>query len=233
MKELYVVDIASSNGVSDSPFLPFFKEGAKGLAVEVDVDKFSQLAYMYRNFPDVTLVRTKVTPHNVASLLLHADVPKEFDVINIDIDSYDLDLITSVLRAEYRPSLISIEINEKIPPPIYFDVPYSKDHVWDGSHFYGCSIVAATTVLSRFDYGLVDLEFNNALFQSSRSSPNLPRLQSPLAWLKGYKNRKETPQLFGHNSDVNSWLVLEPEQAVDAIREHFSSHAGQFKLFIQ
>lgn len=115
-ESIYVVDIAASNGVSQSPVLPFFKSGSAGLAVEVDGEKFGQLSYLYSNFPLVTLVKTRVAPEIVAPLLKQGRVPKYFEVLNVDIDSFDLDLAVAVLSADYRPSLISIEINEKIPP---------------------------------------------------------------------------------------------------------------------
>jgi hypothetical protein len=231
-KEFYVVDIAASNGVSQSPVLPFFKSGSAGLALELDGTKFSQLSYLYKNYPGVTLVRTRVTPHNVAPLFKHADVPKDFEVLNVDIDSFDLDLAIAILSADYRPKLISIEINEKIPPPLFFNVPFSSEHSWDGSHFYGCSIIAATSELSKFDYRLVGMEGNNALFQSAYSTYILPSLDATSAWMDGYKNKEDTPLNFPYNSDVSYWLDLKPEEALRAIRNHFSSYAGKFELFI-
>lgn len=228
----FVVDIASSNGVSLSPVLPFFKTGSPGLCVEVDGQKFSELPYMYKNFPNVTLVKTKVTPANIAPLLLYANVPKDFDVLNIDIDSFDLDLATAILSADYRPSLRSIEINEKIPPPLYFNVKFSDEHQWHGSHFYGCSIIAASLELSKFNYFLVGLEGNNALFQEPSPHTKLPRLDPSKAWTDGYKDREDAPTVFAHNSDVMFWLKLEPKEAERAIIEYFANYSGKFELFI-
>jgi hypothetical protein len=229
-----IVDIAASDGVSQSPVLPFIKAGASGLAVEVDGQKFASLAWLYRDFPKIELHKTRISPQNVVHLLEHAGIKRDLDVMNIDIDSFDLDLVVAILESEYRPQIISIEINEKIPPPIYFNVLYSDSHSWDGTHFYGCSITAATSHIEKFGYALVGLEFNNALFvRSNKNSPQLSRKSPTSAWLEGYRNRPETKQLFAHNSDVDHWLDMKPELLVPLIHEYFSKHDGKFDLFIK
>lgn len=86
--------------------------------------------------------------------------------------------------------------------------------------------------LSKFEYRLVGLEGNNALFQSPSSPTKLPRLDASQAWLDGYKNRRDTPVIFAHNSDVMHWLNLEPEEAEEAIRAYFAPYSGKFELFI-
>ena len=47
--------------------------------------------------------------------------------LNIDIDSYDLEVLVTILENSYKPDIVSIEINEKIPPPIYFKVTYDEN----------------------------------------------------------------------------------------------------------
>ena len=66
-----------------------------------------------------------------------------------------------------------MEINEKIPPPIYFSVLYDDDHFWIGDHFYGCSITAANSLLSSFNYGIYELIYNNILFLNKSSFKKL------------------------------------------------------------
>jgi hypothetical protein len=231
---LTIVDIAASDGVTQSPVLQFIKAGASGLAVEVDGDKFAALAYLYRKFPKMSLHKTRISPQNVTSILEHSGIKRDLDVMNIDIDSFDLDLVVAILQSEYRPQIISIEINEKIPPPIYFNVLYSDNHSWDGTHFYGCSLTAATSKIEKFGYKLVELEFNNAIFVRSDKIATPLSMKSPSSvWLEGYRNRPETKKLFGHNSDVEHWLDMSPEPLVHIIRDYFSEHNGKFDLFIE
>ncbi len=232
--DLTIVDIAASDGVTQSPVLEFIKAGAGGLAVEADGDKFAALAYLYRKFPKMQLHKTRISPQNVVPLLEHFGIQRQLDVINIDIDSFDLDLAVAILESGYEPQIISIEINEKIPPPIYFNVLYSDNHSWDGTHFYGCSLTAATSQIEKFGYNLVELEFNNALFVRANKTGNQKSAKSPSsAWLEGYRNRPETRKLFGHNQDVEHWLDMKPELLVPLIGDYFSKHSGKFDLFIE
>ena len=85
----------------------------------MDPFKFSKLAFLYSVFPNAKLARGRVTPGSVESLL-SAEVPTDYALLNLDIDSYDLAVIDEMLKSGYKPTIISMEVNEKIPPPIYF-----------------------------------------------------------------------------------------------------------------
>ena len=53
-----------------------------------------------------------------------------------------------ILEKNFRPKVISMEINEKIPPPIYFAAKFNENDKWEkDDHFYGCSITAAADLL--------------------------------------------------------------------------------------
>ena len=81
----FVVDIAASNGVSQSCTLQLFESDKwGGLAVEMDPLKFAILSFIYSAFSNVRLARCRVTPHNVCALLTGNEVPLDFDVLNLD-----------------------------------------------------------------------------------------------------------------------------------------------------
>ena len=134
----YSVDVAASDGLNQSCTYGFFKDKRwSGLCVEMDAVKFSKLAYLYRSFKNVRLARVRVTPLNVVNLLLGNEVPKNFELLNLDIDSYDLRVVETILSSGFRPQIISMEVNEKIPSGIFFTVEYDDEHYWKGDHFYG------------------------------------------------------------------------------------------------
>ncbi|HCF29514.1 MAG TPA: hypothetical protein DEV81_20445 [Cyanobacteria bacterium UBA11049] len=89
--------------------------GWSGLAIEYNSEDFAELAEEYKDFSGVNLSRCMVTPDTVVPLLTSNRVPREFGVLSLDIDSYDRDVLAQILNS-YRPSLICVEINEKIPP---------------------------------------------------------------------------------------------------------------------
>ena len=85
------------------------------------------------------LARARVTPLNLVNSQPGNEVPKNFELLNLDIDSYDLRVVETILSSGFRPQIISMEVNEKIPSGIFFTVEYDDEHYWKGDHFYGCS----------------------------------------------------------------------------------------------
>lgn len=226
----HLVDIAASDGVTQSSTLPLFQRGWRGLAVEMDPDKFAGLAFVYAGFAGARLARCRVTPHNVGALLAANEVPLAFDLFNLDIDSYDLFVIEAVLAAGYRPKLISMEINEKIPVPIHFAVTYDADHVWQGDHFYGCSLSAAAKLLRANGYLLESLEYNNALFVDRAVAGAIADLDDGAAYRQGYAGQPDRQRLFPWNSDMETLQTLPPAEAMAAIRRKFAAYDGRFVL---
>jgi len=227
----YIVDIAASDGVTMSPVYPFFKKGSKGLAVEFDPLKFAKLAFIYRFFPDVILLKQKITPVNIAKIMNSNSVPKDFEILNLDIDSYDLEVVDSILSSGFKPKIITLEINEKIPPGIYFNVKYNSEHYWQGDHFYGCSLTAASITMNSHDYRLVWLEFNNAIFVHKNSTIcSLESLTVEAAYKTGYLDRPNVQTLFEYNNDVWHWNYLPQSEAIIEIENFFSHYHGKFEL---
>jgi hypothetical protein len=227
----YIVDIAASDGVTMSPVYPFFKKGSKGLAVEFDPLKFAKLAFIYRFFPDVILLKQKITPVNIAKVMNSNSVPKDFEILNLDIDSYDLEVVDSILSSGFKPKIVTLEINEKIPPGIYFNVKYNSEHYWQGDHFYGCSLTAASITMNSHDYRLVWLEFNNAIFVHKNSTIcSLESLTVEAAYKTGYLDRPDVQTLFEYNNDVWHWNYLPQSEAIIEIENFFSHYHGKFEL---
>lgn len=227
----YIVDIAASDGITMSPVFPFFKKGARGFAVEFDSRKFAKLAFVYRSLPQVTLLKQKITPLNIAEIMKSISVPLNFEILNLDIDSYDLEVTDAILSSGFKPNIVTIEINEKIPPGIYFNVKYTPDHYWQGDHFYGCSLTAAKTTLNRHNYRLVWLEFNNAIFvQNAYAECTWDSLTVEEAYKVGYLDRSNVKKLFSYNQNVWHWNSLSPEEAMIEIEKFFLNYHDKFDL---
>ncbi len=228
-----VIDIAASDGYTQSSTLGFYRSGWSGLAIEMDPEKFSKLSYLYAQFPDVKLAKNRVTPSNIASMLEAFEIPHNFTILNLDIDSYDLGVIQAMLNHGYFPEIISMEINEKIPPGIYFSVNFSEEHFWQGDHFYGCSIDAAALIVKPFGYSLVSVQYNNAFFaRNSVVNSRFKDLTPREAWESGYKDQTDRKLLFHFNSDVESWIESTPEQAVKMIDKFFQKYKGLYTLAV-
>lgn len=232
IKSGQVVDVAASDGVSQSCTIPLFRDHSwSGLAVEMDPKKFSSLAYIYSNYENCRLARCRVTPENVNSLLLANEISIEFEVLNLDIDSYDLFVIKAALTNGFRPKIITMEINEKIPPPLYFTVKYDTTHYWKGDHFYGCSAAAAVATVTPFGYILASIEYNNAVFiRTELAAGKIKEVSVTDAFNEGYRNRENRKALFPWNQDVDSALDMNADDALSFFDDYFSKYKGKFEL---
>ena len=224
--DLWIVDIGASNGFTQSSsrrFAYFFNWNS--CLVECDSCKFSELALLYSNHSCASLVKCKVTPTNIRHILHASNVPFRFSILNLDIDSWDLDVINSLLLAGFRPSIISMEINENIPAGVFFSVKYRCDHSWNYDKFFGCSLTAASQVVRPFGYSLVSVEWNNAFFVANDCSSSSVDLSDSYALSTGYSKRSDRLQLFPWNADVDHWHTLPPAEAVRVIKSHFSNYS--------
>ena len=229
----FAVDMAASDGVCGSCTLRFFGDRKwPGLAIEMNAELFAKLAFVYAKFPWVRLARGRVTPGNVGPMLNAFDVPKDFALLNLDIDSYDLRVLESILDAGFKPKLVSMEVNEKIPPPVYFSVDYSDDHYWQGDHFYGCSLSAASELMKPRGYVLESLQCNNAFFVESdaASRAGIRDREVAEAYRDGYANIPDRKALFEWNADVDCLLTMKRDESVEFIRNYFSKYTGMFTL---
>jgi hypothetical protein len=215
--------------------LDFFKNNNwHGLAVEMDPTKFYKLSFVYEKFSNTRLFRYKVTPNNVTHILRAAEVPNDFTILNLDIDSYDYFVMKNILESGYKPVILTMEINEKIPPPIHFAVNYNDNHIWSGDHFYGCSLTATVNLIKPYGYILESLEYNNAVFiRSDYSKDQFEDLDTLIAYNIGYKNKEDRKELFPWNKDLEYILDTNAEESVKFINKYFEKYTDKYTLYKQ
>ena len=226
----YYVDIGASDGWTSSSTFPFARsKNFSGLSVELDDKKFKKMQYIYKNFDNAYLSKTKVTPLNILDLLNEFGVPQNFDILNLDIDSYDLFVIKKLLES-YRPKIISMEINEKIPPPVYFTVIYDENHFWNGDHFFGCSLQAAYEEVSKYDYKLYTVIYNNAIFIPQEINLEFQDLTVAKFYIDGYVSKSDRKEKFSYNSDIDVLLDMKQEDAIIFLNNLFKDYRGMYIL---
>lgn len=80
-----------------------------------------------------------ITTENVNQVFGKYEIPKKFDLLSIDIDGNDY----WVWRAlQYYPRVIVIEYNASVPPDESRAIPYDADFRWDGTDYFGASLLA-------------------------------------------------------------------------------------------
>jgi hypothetical protein len=105
-----------------------------------------------------------ITAENIESLFQRANVPREFDLLSIDIDRNDYYVWEAV--KSYSPRVVIVEYNAVYRPGCEFIVPYQANAVWDRSSHHGASLSSLYKLGEEKGYKLVGCCFSgiNAFF---------------------------------------------------------------------
>jgi hypothetical protein len=103
---------------------------------------------------------TFVNQENIVDIFSKLAVPKEFDILSLDIDQNTY-YIWEVLE-DYKPRVIVVEYNSFLPPDINWKVNYDPNRVWDGSHNFGASLKAYELLGNKLGYSLVGCDYCGA-----------------------------------------------------------------------
>lgn len=109
----------------------------------------------------------KVTAENIQNLFQKYNVPENFDLLSIDIDFNDYWVWNAITA--YSPRVVVIEYNSSIPFNESRVVQYDSDAVWDGTNYFGASLLALRNLGLKKGYTLVGCDNNgvNAFFCKS------------------------------------------------------------------
>lgn len=97
-----------------------------------------------------------VTRENIAVLFEQLGVPREPDLLSIDIDQNTY-FAWEGLKG-YQPRVVVVEYNSAIPPDVDWKVHYHADRTWDGSQNFGASLKAYENLGRKLGYSLVACE---------------------------------------------------------------------------
>lgn len=222
-----VVDIGAGNGVRWSNSYALLLAGWKALGVEADPQKFALLSKVYGKFPNAHASNSLASPDNICALLRDFDIEKDFGVLCVDIDGNDYWVLDAILT-KFRPGLVVTEINENIPPPLRFVIKFDPDFQLR-YHFYGYSIAALEDLCEQHDYGILELEYNNA-FLAPRELAAAQFRDAESAYREGYRDRPERKERFASNLDMESLHSLSPEEGIRFLREFYASDEGNYYL---
>lgn len=226
----YIIDIGASTGVNTDPIFKFINNiNYKGLCIEGNSQCINEL----KTKTHFDIYNGYITPLNISTVFESYKVPYNIDILKIDIDGYDLEVLRVILR-KYKPRIIIAEINEKIPPPVCFEVKYKEDYSWDYSHCFGFSIQSGAKVMNDNNYKIVSIyEINNILcvndelcklleMQSSNDDEYVKNL-----YKKGYINNLKRLRLLPWNKNVNCWLAIDD---IDVLKNEINNYFAQTKI---
>jgi len=158
----WVANIGARDGVShnDEVFELFDTHAYTGLAVEADKSFAHSLEH---NLPAQVQKRMEfATPDSINWMLQESAAPLDLDAFKLDIDSYDCDVIQTVLSAGFRPKHIFMEVNPWIPPPFSWAMKFvsrgsafNPFNVGKSDVLVGCSLQYASGVVTKYGYTLI------------------------------------------------------------------------------
>lgn len=159
----FLVDIGAGGGYSNSKW--FLSKGWKGLLYDLSESHL------------VPLRKEKITQENVVSILSRDNCPKEFGFLNLDIDSFDYDVLEAILN-EFVPLVVCSEFNGTLPVGSAIKLFAEKEYEYDGTNKYGYSFGAGVYLFEKYGYTVVMNHINNNIFAvKSEFVPNKPELK--------------------------------------------------------
>lgn len=108
--------------------------------------------------------RALVTAENAPDLLRSMDVPKEFDLLSLDIDRNTYWVWAAL--GQYKPRAVIMEYNPLWPPEVDWKVPYDPNLPWNETAYFGASLKAMELLGQKLGYVLVGCSLSgvNAFF---------------------------------------------------------------------
>lgn len=107
--------------------------------------------------PSINLRKEFITAENINNLFEKYNVPNNFDLLSIDIDYNDF-YVWNAISSKYSPRVVIIEYNATHLPHADKVVMYNPNYMWDGTNYYGASILALARLGKKKGYTLVYAE---------------------------------------------------------------------------
>lgn len=131
-----------------------------------------------------TFIQKFLTVDNIVETFEEAKVPKEFDLLSIDVDSNDYHLRQAL--KDYSPRAYVIEYNGSFDGTEHYVMPYDTTYQWDwAKRDFGASLKSLYLQGQELGYDLVYCESRgvNAFFVRKDINP-FPALTSEEAWVQ-------------------------------------------------
>ena len=181
----YVCEFGAWDGVYLSNTFDLIQRGFKSVLIEGDEERFKDLKKLSVTYPTITPICAYVdhvpgSQTSLDTLLKATDIPFDFDILSIDIDSFDYQVWDSFKN--YMPKIVVIEINSDIG----IDVP---DHIHTPGVFQGTSFLPMMNLAKQKGYTLVghtgNLIFIRDDLRSRVKSPKPPPKRDTLVLRNG------------------------------------------------
>lgn len=107
----------------------------------------------YEN-PSMNLKKEFITKENVVDLFVKYNVPNHINLLCVDIDFNDFYCLNEILK-NYTCDIIICEYNATHLPNEDKIVIYDKNGMWDGSNYFGASLLSLEKLANMYNYSLI------------------------------------------------------------------------------
>lgn len=160
------VELGTAEGRENNTLF-LFLQGWRGLWVEGSEKKVAAARKQFASeikSGRLALEQCFITASNIAAILNRRALPREIDLLSIDLDGNDYHILDAL--KSLSPRVIVAEYNAKFPPDVVWVMEYNEDHRYDSTDYFGASLKAFELLLSERGYSLVgcNLLGTNAFF---------------------------------------------------------------------
>ena len=123
----WVCEFGAIDGMYLSNTFALVERGFSAVFIEADRKEYIKLLDTALKYPKITPIQAHVdhndTQNSLDNILKKTDIPKDFEVLSIDIDSFDYDVWKNL--KDYKPKIVIIEINSSVNTdnPLYIHTP--------------------------------------------------------------------------------------------------------------
>ncbi len=150
----FAVEFGAHDGVTNSNMRNLVvNHGWSSFQIEGDPKRAAALAKAYEDYPGTKTLQAWVWPGNIEILFEENGVPKDLDLLVIDIDSNDY-YVWRAIR-DYRPKVVMIETNRHFPPPQLMVIDFHPMNYWDGTYYTGASLQSMYNLAKKKGYELI------------------------------------------------------------------------------
>ena len=145
----WVCEFGASDGKFCSNTFRLVERGVNAVYIESDPQLYEKTRAACAAYPNVITMNTFVDftgENTLDNLLATTPIPKDFDILSIDIDSYDYQVWNAV--EEYTPKVVIIEINSSVSP-------LDPLHIHDGQKYQGTGFLPMSRLGTKKGYTLL------------------------------------------------------------------------------